>query len=191
MLHLITAAAAKVYPQLWGDSYSSAAGAAIRAANGDCGWGCSGDWLDPSGTSCTGQYAYDDHTCDEACIVVEGIYSWASISYMGGLYTTQRAASIQVEWLMATPDASMPAEPPGVANAISLQSGSPTLYALVSDTRSDGHAWLPAMVPDGRYSATPTSSPSSSCPPGCMRAQRRLLFGSYVSVDCPAGCVLM
>ena len=165
----MTAAAAKLYPQLWGDSYSSAAGAAIRAANGDCGWGYSGDWKDPSGNGCTGQYAslsktrlpslrpadapeaslsarsrlrlprataslsqpasraaldghirpccphryaYDDDTCDEACIVVEGIY-WASVSYMGGLYTRQRAASIQNEWLLATPDASMAVEPPG------------------------------------------------------------------------------
>ena len=52
----MTAAAAKVYPQLWGDSYSSAAGAAIQATNGDCGWGYSGDWKDPSGNGCTGQY---------------------------------------------------------------------------------------------------------------------------------------
>ena len=58
------------------------------------------------------RYAYDDDTCDEACIVVEGIY-WASVSYMGGLYTQQRAASIQNEWLLATPDASMAVEPPG------------------------------------------------------------------------------
>ena len=58
------------------------------------------------------RYAYDDVTCDEACIVVEGIY-WASVSYMGGLYTQQRAASIQYEWLLATPDASMAVEPPG------------------------------------------------------------------------------
>ena len=57
VLHLMTAAAAKVYPQLWGDSYSSAAGAAVQAANGDCGWGYSGDWKDPSGNGCTGQYA--------------------------------------------------------------------------------------------------------------------------------------
>ena len=44
--------------------------------------------------------------------MVEGIY-WASVSYMGGLYTRQRAASIQNEWLLATPDASMAVEPPG------------------------------------------------------------------------------
>ena len=107
-------AAAQVYPELWGESYSSAAGAAIQAANGDCGWGYSGDWKDPSGNGCTGHYAYNDETCDERCIVVEGIY-WASVAYIGGLYTQQRAASIQNEWLLATPDASMAVEPPGVA----------------------------------------------------------------------------
>ena len=52
--------------------------------------------------------------------------------------------------------------PPGVANAISLQAGSPALYALVADTTSEGHAWLPATMPEGRYSGTPTPSPSPS-----------------------------
>ena len=157
VLHLITMAAAFVYPELWGESYSSAAGAAIQAANGDCGWGYSGDWKDPSGNGCTGHYAYDDETCDERCIVVEGIY-WASVAYIGGLYTQQRAASIQNEWLLATPDASMAVEPPGVANAISLQAGSPDLYALVADTTSVGHAWLPAIMPDGRYNPGATAA---------------------------------
>ena len=87
----------------------------------------------------------------------EGIY-WASVAYIGGLYTQQRAASIQNEWLLATPDASMAVEPPGVANAISLQAGSPDLYALVADTTSVGHAWLPAIMPDGRYNAGATAA---------------------------------
>ena len=203
VLHLITMAAAFVYPELWGESYSSAAGAAIQAANGDCGWGYSYDWKDPSGNGCTGpyaymyddwtcdctgHYAYDDWTCDEPCIVVEGIY-WASVAYIGGLYTQQRAASIQSEWLLATPDASMAVEPPGVANAISLQAGSPDLYALVADTTSVGHAWLPAIMPDGRYSGTPTGMPmpSTACPANCKPAsrRRRLLFAS---MPCPDGC---
>ena len=88
---------------------------------------------------------------------MEGIY-WASVAYIGGLYTQQRAASIQNEWLMATPDASMAVEPPGVANAISLQAGSPDLYALVADTTSVGHAWLPAIMPDGRYKVGATAA---------------------------------
>jgi hypothetical protein len=191
VLHLITKAAAQVYPELWGESYSSAAGAAIQAANGDCGWGYSGDWKDPSGNGCTGHYAYDDDTCDERCIVVEGIY-WASVAYIGGLYTQQRAASIQIEWLLATPDASMAVEPPGVANAISLQAGSPSLYALVADTTPVGHAWLPAIMPDGRYNGTPTGMPpmlsdEAACPANCKLAsrRRRLLFAS---MPCPEGC---
>ena len=120
--------------------------------------------------------------------MVEGIY-WASVAYIGGLYTQQRAASIQNEWLMATPDASMAVEPPGVANAISLQAGSPDLYALVADTTSVGHAWLPAIMPDGRYSGTPTGMPmpSTACPANCKPAsrRRRLLFAS---MPCPEGC---
>lgn len=157
VLHLITEAASRVYPSTWGSSFASAAGAAIQAANGDCGWGFSGNWIDPSSSGCTGQYAYDDNTCDERCIVVEGIY-WASVSYVGGLYTRARAASVQNEWLMPTPDTSMAVEPSGVANARSLQAGAPTLYALVADTTSEGHAWLPAIMPDGAYAATPNAT---------------------------------
>ena len=74
-----------------------------------------------------------------------------------------------------------------MANAISLQAGSPALYALVADTTSEGHAWLPAIMPDGRYSGTPATSPS--CPFGCVPARRRrLLFGVTPRVDCPVGC---
>ena len=89
VLHLITEAAATLYPSKWGKTYSSDAGAAIQAMNGGCGNGVTGDFKDPSGGTCTGQYAYDDATCDVACLIVEGIY-WASVSYMGGLYTTAR-----------------------------------------------------------------------------------------------------
>ena len=89
VLHLITEAAARVYPSIWGTSYSSASGAAIRAANGNCGNGYSGDYKDPSTAACTGQYAYNDETCNEACIVVEGIY-WAICSYVGGLCAPPR-----------------------------------------------------------------------------------------------------
>jgi hypothetical protein len=39
--------------------------------------------------------------------------------------------------------------PSGVTNARTLQSGSPALYALISDTTSNMHAWLPATMPDG------------------------------------------
>ena len=56
---------------------TSIPGAAIKQTNGNCGWGYSNNWINPGGGSpgCSGQYAYNDETCDEACIVVEGIYS--------------------------------------------------------------------------------------------------------------------
>jgi len=152
ILHLITGAAASIYPSKWGANYQSEAGTAIQNSNGNCGWGYSRDWINPSSNKCEGQYAYDDRTCDSACIVVEGIY-WAIISYIGGLYTTDRAQAIDNEWLMATPDSSMTVIPKGVSNAISLELGSPALYSLVSDTSSEGHKWLPEIMPDGRYFA--------------------------------------
>jgi len=150
ILHLITAAASAVYPKKWAPKWSSAAGRAVKSANGNCGWGYTGDWKDPSSSKCDGQYAYDDKTCDANCLIVEGIY-WASVSYIGGLYTKKRASDTRREWLMATPDATMDIEPPSIKNAVSLQDGSPALYALVSDTTSTGHAWLPEIMPDGKY----------------------------------------
>eukprot|EP00536_Pseudo-nitzschia_multiseries_P016648 jgi/Psemu1/313411/fgenesh1_kg.1187_\ len=57
--------------------------------------------------------------------------------------------------------------PEGINNAVSLQSGSPKLYAMVSDTTSEGHAWLPNIMPDGKYTGfddiefpSPTLSPT-------------------------------
>jgi hypothetical protein len=64
---------------------------------------------------------------------------------------------------MPTPDDSMAVEPAGVGNAKSLQTGSPALYALVSDTSSTGHAWLPAIMPDGNY-----QGPTSANTPGVV-----------------------
>lgn len=59
---------------------------------------------------------------------------------------------------MATPDAAMTPlvpNPSSHPNAVSLETGAPALYALVADTTSEGHAWLPSIMPDGRYLATP------------------------------------
>ena len=151
MLHLLTESASIVYPNIWGQSAASTAGAAVLATNGNCGWGHSDTFRDPGTDECQGQYAYNDETCDERCIIVEGIY-WAVASYTGGLYTSTLAEFAQHEWLMTTPDDSMTLQPEGVSNARTLQSGSPALYTLVSDTTSNGHAWLPAVVPTGVYS---------------------------------------
>merc|ERR1712194_285216 len=42
ILHLITAAASAVYPEKWAPTWSSAAGRAVKLANGNCGWGYRG-----------------------------------------------------------------------------------------------------------------------------------------------------
>ena len=164
ILHLITHAAGQLYPTLWGATFSSAAGSALSAANGNCGWGYLNNWIDPSSGNCSGQLAYNDETCNERCNVVEGIH-WASVSYVGGFYTARATAETQSNWLMYTPDADMPVYPAGVANAVSLQTGSPALYALVSDRTSPGHAWLPIAMPDGRYQGNPGGPPGPTPPP--------------------------
>ena len=128
--------------------------------NGDgstkCGWGYQSNYKNPSGASpaCTGIYAYDDPTCDIGCVVVEGIY-WASVAWMGGLMTNQRAASVAQEWQATVPDKSMQsAVPSGQANAKTLEEASKVLFDLVRDTTSDGHMWLPKIMPDGKYKVT-------------------------------------
>ena len=141
ILHLITTAAAMVYPALWGSAtgaqspgfrtdsdYTSAAGVALKAANGNCGNGATGDFKNPSGGTCVGKYAYDDATCTATCLVVEGIY-WASVTYMGGLYTLARSKWATGEWLMATPESNLTLLQAGTANVVSLQTGSPAMYA--------------------------------------------------------------
>lgn len=161
VLHLITEAAHVLYAAKWGNTFSSTVGAALSTANGNCGWGKDSNYLNP-GTNgqCVGKYAYSDSTCDTACIVTEGIY-WASVTYMGGLYTNTRTTGIKDEWLMGVPDSSMTALPSGVTNAATLESGSPTLYALVSDATSADSVWLPTIMPDGKYIASPNCKSDS------------------------------
>jgi len=48
--------------------------------------------------------------------------------------------------------------PMDVEKAISLEAGAPALYALVSDTTSEGHAWLPSVMPDGTYTSIPVGA---------------------------------
>lgn len=162
IFHLISQAASTLFPSKWGSNFQSEAGAAIKAANGDCGWGFSGDWIDPSSNECSGQIAYSDPTCNEGCNVDEGIY-WASVTYIGGLYTLARASAVRDDWLMCTPDSNMVVYPEMVQNAISLQSGSPKLYAMVSDTTSEGHKWLPNVMPDGKYVGFDTPTDQTDC----------------------------
>lgn len=75
---------------------------------------------------CKGQYAYNNETCNESCIVIEGIF-WAMVSHMGRLYTSHTAVDQRSKWLMITPDAGMDAIPEDVGNAKTLQEGSPGL----------------------------------------------------------------
>ena len=157
VLHLITEAARRAYPDLWGANYESQSGKALKALNGNCGWGYTGNWKDPAGSSCTGHYAYNDTTCKKMCIVVEGIY-WASVSYIGGLFTDAHADFASSEWLLTVPDSSMASALPNYSNAKTLQDASPELYALVADTTSAGHAWLPSKFPDGNYGGSQTDT---------------------------------
>lgn len=148
--HFLNMAAAAVYPDIWGDNSSSEVGSLILDLNGNCGWGS--DWTNPGGINpkCKGTYAYDDETCKEDCRIIEGVY-WSSVTWIGGLYTTQTIISAKNEWLMTVPDANMIALPGSYKNAITLEKGAPELYRLVSDTSSAGHLWLPSIVPDGKY----------------------------------------
>eukprot|EP00554_Chaetoceros_debilis_P008905 CAMPEP_0194099254 /NCGR_PEP_ID=MMETSP0150-20130528/483_1 /TAXON_ID=122233 /ORGANISM="Chaetoceros debilis, Strain MM31A-1" /LENGTH=411 /DNA_ID=CAMNT_0038785437 /DNA_START=14 /DNA_END=1245 /DNA_ORIENTATION=+ len=155
--HLMATAAGELWPDLWEASFKSEAGKAIELTNGNCGWGFKNNWIDPSSNKCQGQYAYNDKTCDEACIVVEGIY-WASVSYIGGLYTKTGTDEAKKEWLMATPNDGMTIYPKSVINAKTLETGSPALYKLVSTTETEsGHKWLPAIMPDGKYMGKQTA----------------------------------
>jgi hypothetical protein len=52
--------------------------------------------------------------------------------------------------------------PSGIANAKTLQRGSPAQYALVSNTGSAGHAWLPAVMPTGSYAVASDAAAASS-----------------------------
>ena len=163
ILHLINTAASALYPGKWGVSFASTAGALIQTANGNCGWGYAGTYIDPSSAGCVGRYAYSDATCDEACIVIEGIY-WAIVTYIGGLYTTARQAAVKNEWLMCTPDDGMT-----IARGASgsLETGSSALWLLVQDTTSAEGTWIPSIMPSGNYAGTttPNASPSPSPSP--------------------------
>merc|ERR1711862_411483 len=108
--HLLNVAASSVYPDIWAAKPSSKVGSLILSLNGDCGWGK--DWINPGGKfpKCRGKYAYNDKTCGTSCRIIEGVY-WASVTWIGGLYTTERAYFAGNEWLMTVPDAGMTALP--------------------------------------------------------------------------------
>ena len=98
--HLIANTAQSIWPLKWKGDKTSTAGQAAFAANGNCGWGYLKTYKDPKGLNptCTGQYAYDDVTCKVECAVTEGLW-WSSVTYIGGLFTDTRAASVANEYL--------------------------------------------------------------------------------------------
>ena len=64
VLHSITDAAGTLWPTVWGNTKTSAAGTAAFLANGNCGFGYENTYKKLQGTNpkCTGRYAYSDKT---------------------------------------------------------------------------------------------------------------------------------
>ena len=153
VLHLINSAGtAELYPDQWKAAYSSTVGGYLKTLNGDCGNGYSGDFVDPTTKPDTCSYAYNDETCDESCIVIEGIY-WSLTSYLGAqYYSGSRAPG---EWLLNTPDSSMTPQSPAQSNWGTMEGKASDLYSLVSTSSQSYGKWLPSKVPNGNYGNTP------------------------------------
>ena len=141
------------YPSIWGETSESTVGQLILDLNGDCGWGYSGDWIDPNSAQCDGVYAYDDETCDVECVITEGIY-WALTSVLGSQNYTARAEEISSEWLMAYPTNVTECEPQPYCEEMDKYAAD--LYTLL--TSYDDWAWIPSKLPDGNYSKLPDSA---------------------------------
>jgi len=133
ILHLITnAGVSKVYPEFV-ENYGSTLGKLIKDLNGDCGNGS--DYTNPSGGGCTGYYAYDDRTCDENCLVGEGIY-WAITSLLGA--QEYQAEAIKQEWTL-------------YSKAL-MESKAPELTSLLRNKES--FPWLPTSLPNTTQTRT-------------------------------------
>lgn len=132
ILHMITSQGLQyVYRDTFGENADSEVGRLLFKLNGDCGWGYTGDWIDPSSGNCLGFYAYNDETCDEECLVAEGIY-WALTSILDTQNYSDRIDSISNEWLLYTSDL--------------VETNAPDLYSLLTDKAS--HPWLPTNLPE-------------------------------------------
>ena len=146
-----SAGTAELYPDQWGEGYSSTVGGYLKSLNGNCGNGYSGDYVDPTTRPDKCSYAYNDETCDESCIVTEGIY-WSLTSYIGAqYYGGSRAPG---EWLLLTPDSSM-TPPSEYSTWGTMQDRAPDLFKLLGDRSKSYGKWLPTKVPDGSYGKTP------------------------------------
>jgi len=132
ILHMITSQGLQyVYRDTFGENADSEVGRLLFELNGDCGWGYTGDWIDPSSGNCSGFYAYNDETCDEECLVAEGIY-WALTSILDTQNYSDRIDYISNEWLLYTSDL--------------VETNAPDLYSLLTDKAS--HPWLPTNLPE-------------------------------------------
>eukprot|EP00941_MAST-03F_sp_MAST-3F-sp1_P006235 g6235.t1 len=160
-LHLLTEGAAIVWPAIWGKNKNSLSGKAVYKMNGNCGFGYTSDYIHPAEGNCTGYYAYDDKTCTEDCVQVEGVY-WGMITLMGGLYTKERVDSIKQEYLLATPYNGMKVLPENLPKAKTFEDGAPDLFALLTAQKNqDGYKWIPTIMPDGHYVVTANSAKAS------------------------------
>ena len=126
-------------------------GALILALNGNemkCGWGYTGNWVNPNSALCDGVYAYDDETCDVECIITEGIY-WTLLSILGSQNYTVRANEIANEWLMAYPTIEDESQCQPQPHCRVMNEYAPDLYALFNH---EEWKWIPSKLPNGTYS---------------------------------------
>ena len=126
------------YDTAFGKREDSILGGHIKELNGNCGWGFSKNWINPSSDGCTGYFAYSDSSCKYACIVTRGLY-WAISSMLGAQDYKQQIEAIADEWLLY--DESL------------LRAHAPSILALIEDTAV--YPWLPKQLPNGTYYANP------------------------------------
>ncbi len=127
IFHLISNTGyATVYPDIFGEEPGSAIANAMDAARGGYFENIPGSY--PAGA----WFTYDDETCEYNCMISEYHY-WAITSLMGGQDYSGRFDEIGQEWKLNTPE--------------KLQSGDPTIYALLTDPQYH----QPSILPDGNY----------------------------------------
>jgi hypothetical protein len=144
-----SAGTAELYPDQWLAGYGSTVGGYLKTLNGNCGNGYTGDFIEPGTRPDQCSYAYNDETCDESCIVIEGIY-WSLTTYLGAQYYSGTRAF--GEWLVFTPDSGMS---PPLDTYGTMEGRAPDLHNLLSDRSPTYGKWLPTKVPDGNYGSTP------------------------------------
>lgn len=137
------------YPAVFNTDFTSLFGGYFKTLNGNCGNGYTSDYKSPNSNQCVGHYAYDDATCDQGCIVYEGIY-WAVMTNLGGFHFEDYSTLFAEEWVLTTPDKGMTVPTlSGSSNVGTLEEKAPLLYAAVNNYAD--YKWLPKVIPDGVY----------------------------------------